>query len=268
MRLPSDMGRVRRSDIVSDTLDMLGMRHVQHNRVGSVERRGISGGQRKRVNIGGALWHVHTMRRSSWAWPCTVSMKPCFPPSASSMATNRCVRAWSSQLLLLLLLPAPGMELVSMPSVLFLDEPTSGLDATSSHDILSSLGDMAALGMNVILVLHQPRFASFMLFDQVRWGWEKAPHNRHAGAGNVVVNYSGVAGTTPVPAGLCTCPAQGMARRDMQLGFGIHLTGGLRRSRAHAGASPGQRWPYGLFRLPRVRGAVLQPVPALQVPQP
>lgn len=62
-----------------------------------------------------------------------------------------------------------------MPSVLFLDEPTSGLDATSSHDILASLGDMTALGMNVILVLHQPRFASFMLFDQVSFWLHHKP---------------------------------------------------------------------------------------------
>ncbi|PNH07625.1 ABC transporter G family member 24 [Tetrabaena socialis] len=79
--------------------------------VGTVERRGISGGQRKRVNI--------------------------------------------------------GLELVAMPSLLFLDEPTSGLDATSSADILSALADMANLGMNIITVIHQPRFSSFLMFDQV-----------------------------------------------------------------------------------------------------
>lgn len=31
---------------------MLQLKHIQHYRVGSVEKRGISGGQRKRVNIG------------------------------------------------------------------------------------------------------------------------------------------------------------------------------------------------------------------------
>jgi len=39
-------------DIVNDTLKILGMSHIQDSIVGSVEKRGISGGQRKRVNIG------------------------------------------------------------------------------------------------------------------------------------------------------------------------------------------------------------------------
>ncbi|GFR49862.1 hypothetical protein Agub_g11964 [Astrephomene gubernaculifera] len=111
LRLPSDFTRSRRRDVVHDALEMLGLSAIQHYRVGTVERRGISGGQRKRVNI--------------------------------------------------------GLELVAVPSLLFLDEPTSGLDATSSADILTSLGDMANLGMNIIMVIHQPRFSSFLMFDQV-----------------------------------------------------------------------------------------------------
>lgn len=41
--------------IVDDVINVLQLRHVQHNVVGSAERRGISGGQRKRVNIGWEL---------------------------------------------------------------------------------------------------------------------------------------------------------------------------------------------------------------------
>ena len=41
--------------IVDDVLTVLQLRGVQHQLVGSVERRGISGGQRKRVNIGWEL---------------------------------------------------------------------------------------------------------------------------------------------------------------------------------------------------------------------
>ena len=37
---------------VDEVLEMLQIAHVQHSIVGSVEKRGISGGQRKRVNIG------------------------------------------------------------------------------------------------------------------------------------------------------------------------------------------------------------------------
>ncbi|PRW59962.1 white-brown complex 30 [Chlorella sorokiniana] len=38
--------------LVEDCIDLLQLRHVQHQVVGMVEKRGISGGQRKRVNIG------------------------------------------------------------------------------------------------------------------------------------------------------------------------------------------------------------------------
>eukprot|EP00798_Chlamydomonas_sp_ICE-L_P004549 gene4549-14728_t len=106
----------RRAHIVNDVLNMMQIMHIEHFRVGNVEKRGISGGQRKRVSI--------------------------------------------------------GLELVTCPSCLFLDEPTSGLDSTASSDILKSLADMAALGMNILAVIHQPRFSSYMLFDQVLLlGW-------------------------------------------------------------------------------------------------
>jgi ABC-type multidrug transport system ATPase subunit len=38
--------------IVERTLLSLGIDHIRHSRVGTVEQRGISGGQRKRVNVG------------------------------------------------------------------------------------------------------------------------------------------------------------------------------------------------------------------------
>lgn len=97
--------------IVDDVINVLQLRHVQHQVVGTAERRGISGGQRKRVNI--------------------------------------------------------GMELVAKPSILFMDEPTSGLDATAAADILGALKRMAGLGMNIITVIHQPRYSIFSLFDDV-----------------------------------------------------------------------------------------------------
>merc|ERR1719277_1933114 len=85
--------------------------HIQNKIVGSVEQRGISGGQRKRVNI--------------------------------------------------------GLELAAQPTVLFLDEPTSGLDSTSSLAVALSLKRMCQLGMSSIMVIHQPRYSLFTLFDDV-----------------------------------------------------------------------------------------------------
>jgi ABC-type multidrug transport system ATPase subunit len=99
------------SNIVVDVLSVLQIGHIQTSIVGSVEERGISGGQRKRVNI--------------------------------------------------------GLELAATPTLLFLDEPTSGLDSTSSLAIIKSLKKLTELGMTIIMVIHQPRFSIFTLFDTV-----------------------------------------------------------------------------------------------------
>jgi len=102
-------GRIER--ITEDVLNVMQIDHVQNSIVGGVEQRGISGGQRKRVNI--------------------------------------------------------GLELAAEPTLLFLDEPTSGLDSTSSLSVCSSLKKMCQLGMTSIMVIHQPRYSLFTLFDDV-----------------------------------------------------------------------------------------------------
>ena len=60
-----------------------------------------------------------------------------------------------------------GLELVAKPSLLMLDEPTSGLDAAVSHDVVLALKHMAEAGMNVMVVIHQPRYSIFEMFDSV-----------------------------------------------------------------------------------------------------
>ena len=55
LRLPRTMKRGQKARIIEDVIEMLGLGHVRDSRVGSVEKRGISGGQRKRVNIGTEL---------------------------------------------------------------------------------------------------------------------------------------------------------------------------------------------------------------------
>ncbi|KAG2453490.1 hypothetical protein HYH02_001711 [Chlamydomonas schloesseri] len=111
LRLPRGTPRAARETAVRGALSMLGMAHVQHDIVGNVGRKGLSGGQRKRLNI--------------------------------------------------------GLELVAKPSLLMLDEPTSGLDAAVSHDVVLALKHMAEAGMNVMVVIHQPRYSIFEMFDSV-----------------------------------------------------------------------------------------------------
>jgi len=112
-RLRNQLGTTRDciDAITQDVLNVMQIDHIQNSIVGSVERRGISGGERKRVNI--------------------------------------------------------GLELAAQPTVFFLDEPTSGLDATSSLAMALSLKKMCQLGMTSIMVIHQPRYSLFTLFDHV-----------------------------------------------------------------------------------------------------
>ncbi|CAE7389152.1 ABCG24 [Symbiodinium microadriaticum] len=51
-RLPVEMTAAQKEDVVNQTLLSLGIDHVQHSLIGDERERGISGGQRKRVNIG------------------------------------------------------------------------------------------------------------------------------------------------------------------------------------------------------------------------
>lgn len=87
--------------VVERVIVSLGLSNVRGSIVGTVEKRGISGGQRKRVNV--------------------------------------------------------GLEMVMEPSLLILDEPTSGLDSSSSSLLLKALRREAAEGVNVSMVVHQPR---------------------------------------------------------------------------------------------------------------
>lgn len=111
LRNAEDTSRKVIEYIVEDVLNVMQLVDVQHSLVGNVERRGISGGQRKRVNI--------------------------------------------------------GLELAARPSILMLDEPTSGLDASTALEIIRSVKRLTAIGMTVVMVVHQPRYSLFTLFDNV-----------------------------------------------------------------------------------------------------
>jgi len=60
-----------------------------------------------------------------------------------------------------------ALEMVIKPSLLCLDEPTSGLDSTTSLSVIQALKDMANTGVNVVAVLHQPKYEIFKLFDDL-----------------------------------------------------------------------------------------------------
>ncbi|BBH04999.1 ABC transporter family protein [Prunus dulcis] len=93
-RLSADLPKPEKVLVVERVIESLGLQAVRDSLVGTVERRGISGGQRKRVNV--------------------------------------------------------GLEMVMEPSLLILDEPTSALE-----------------GVNICMVVHQPSYTLFKMFDDL-----------------------------------------------------------------------------------------------------
>ncbi|CAI9097993.1 OLC1v1034531C1 [Oldenlandia corymbosa var. corymbosa] len=110
-RLPAEMPKPDKVLVVERVIDSLGLQGIRDSLVGTVEKRGISGGQRKRVNV--------------------------------------------------------GLELVMEPSLLILDEPTSGLDSSSSNLLLRALRREALEGVNISMVVHQPSYTLYRMFDDL-----------------------------------------------------------------------------------------------------
>ncbi|XP_042951942.1 ABC transporter G family member 24-like isoform X1 [Carya illinoinensis] len=110
-RLSTDLSERDKVLVVERVIEFLGLQTVRSSLVGTVEKRGISGGQRKRVNV--------------------------------------------------------GLEMVMEPSLLILDEPTSGLDSASSLQLLRALRREALEGVNICMVVHQPSYALFKMFDDL-----------------------------------------------------------------------------------------------------
>ncbi|KAM7257029.1 hypothetical protein ACFE04_012770 [Oxalis oulophora] len=109
--LAASLAKPEKVLVVERVIEALGLQAVRDSLVGTVEKRGISGGQRKRVNV--------------------------------------------------------GMEMVMEPSLLILDEPTSGLDSSSSQLLLRALRREALEGVNICMVLHQPSYTLFRMFDDL-----------------------------------------------------------------------------------------------------
>ncbi|KAJ8759142.1 hypothetical protein K2173_004149 [Erythroxylum novogranatense] len=110
-RLSSELTKADKVLIVERVVESLGLQTVRNSLVGTLEKRGISGGQRKRVNV--------------------------------------------------------GLEMVMEPSLLILDEPTSGLDSASSQLLLRALRREALEGVNICMVVHQPSYTLFKMFDDL-----------------------------------------------------------------------------------------------------
>ncbi|XP_065829941.1 broad substrate specificity ATP-binding cassette transporter ABCG2-like [Oscarella lobularis] len=111
LRLPRTIGNKEKRARVDMVINELGLEDVAESKIGTELIRGISGGERKRTNI--------------------------------------------------------GMELITLPSVLFLDEPTTGLDAFTAASVMRLLHQLSRRGRTIVFSIHQPRYAIFKLFDDL-----------------------------------------------------------------------------------------------------
>ncbi|XWS59655.1 hypothetical protein CRYUN_Cryun08bG0140700 [Craigia yunnanensis] len=111
-RLSADLAKAEKVLVIERVIESLGLQAVRDSPVGTVEKQGISGGQRKRSNV--------------------------------------------------------GLEMVMEPSLLILDEPTTGLDSSSSQLLLGALRREALEGVNICMVLHQPSYTLFKMFDDLK----------------------------------------------------------------------------------------------------
>lgn len=60
-----------------------------------------------------------------------------------------------------------GVEIISLPDLIFLDEPTTGLDSSISYEVMSAVRNLANQNRTVICTIHQPSPLTYMLFDKL-----------------------------------------------------------------------------------------------------
>ncbi|XP_052309368.1 ABC transporter G family member 28 isoform X2 [Populus trichocarpa] len=140
-RLSADLPKPEKVLVVERVIEALGLQAVRDSLVGTVEKRGISGGQRKRVNV--------------------------------------------------------GLEMVMEPSLLILDEPTSGLDSSSSQLLLRALRREALEGVNICMVVHQPSYTLFRMFDDLILLAKGGLTAYHGSAKKVEEYFAGLGITVP-----------------------------------------------------------------------
>ncbi len=102
--------------------------------------RGISGGQRKRVNIG-----IELVRIRTHITYFTIQLG-CWSECPIFGRKNRRFQ-----------------QFFLNPQ----DEPTSGLDSASSKEICACLQKLTSTGITIVAVIHSPRYEIFEMFDDV-----------------------------------------------------------------------------------------------------
>lgn len=148
MKLPRGTSLEYISDLADDVIVDLGLTRVANSMVGDVTRRGVSGGEKKRVNIG-----LELMSKPSILFldePTRQVLLCCLlrlPPNVSASNLTSCVFVYV---------------------VCLYCRIDSGLDSASAMTVMGSLSTLVKnQGMTVCTVIHQPRKQIFEMFDSL-----------------------------------------------------------------------------------------------------
>ena len=100
-----------------------------------------------------------------------------------------------------------ALELIREPAILFADEPTPGLSSADSLNVISLLREQANNGCLVFVVIHQPSFQIFQMFDSL-WVLDKGGRPIYDGNPMEAVTYFRTA-SHQSGADECMCPTCG-----------------------------------------------------------
>jgi ABC-type multidrug transport system ATPase subunit len=100
-----------------------------------------------------------------------------------------------------------ALELIREPAILFADEPTSGLSSSDSLNVISLLREQANNGCLVFVVIHQPSFQIFQMFDSL-WVLDKGGRPIYDGNPMEAITYFRTAAQHS-GAEECMCPTCG-----------------------------------------------------------
>jgi ABC-type multidrug transport system ATPase subunit len=155
LRLPFDRTVEQRENLVNETLALLQLVRIENSIVGSVEKRGISGGQRKRVNIGLELV----------ADPVCLFLDE--PTSGLDSTSSEVVLGALKELTKISMTVSTGSRWVWLYCVLRKLSISRHTCANCAHSFLSLLTLLANRQSQIITVIHQPRYSIFTRFDHV-----------------------------------------------------------------------------------------------------
>jgi hypothetical protein len=143
LRLPAHQSTAEKLARVESVIAALGLQACRDTAIGDGQRRGVSGGERKRVSVG------HELVRCA---DLPARIVPTSQPQPESAALHSPTADPTSP------------QLIN-PSAVFLDEPTSGLDSTTALHLVEVLRRLARGGRVVITTIHQPSSRLYQRLD-------------------------------------------------------------------------------------------------------